>query len=259
MMNERILYEACPLCEGRDIPFYRAGDCSNAPNYRSPLDPIIRWHRCASCGHIFTEGYHSEEACEIIFADSVGQEILGADQETARHASALMIERVLPYVAEGQWLDVGFGNGSLLFTAAEYGFTPVGIDLRVENVEILNKLGVEGYAKDIADLRLERKCSVISMADVLEHMPFPKRGLAAARELMEDNGILLISMPNMETMIWNIWDRVRQNPYITEIEHYHNFSRTRLYALLAEFGFAPRRYGISTRYRACMEIVAQKL
>ena len=101
--------------------------------------------------------------------------------------------------------------------------------------------------------------SVISMADVLEHMPFPKRGLAAARELMEDNGILLISMPNMETMIWNIWDRVRQNPYITEIEHYHNFSRTRLYALLAEFGFAPRRYGISTRYRACMEIVAQKL
>ena len=118
----------------------------------------------ASCGHIFTEGYHSEEACEIIFADSVGQEILGADQETARHASALMIERVLPYVAEGQWLDVGFGNGSLLFTAAEYGFTPVGIDLRVENVEILNKLGVEGYAKDIADLRLERKCSVISMA-----------------------------------------------------------------------------------------------
>jgi hypothetical protein len=42
------------------------------------------------------------------------------------------------------------------------------------------------------------------------------------------------------------------------IEHYHNFSRSRLYALLRETGFEPVRYGISERYRACMEVIARK-
>jgi protein O-GlcNAc transferase len=48
------------------------------------------------------------------------------------------------------------------------------------------------------------------------------------------------------------------NPYWGEIEHYHNFSRARLYTLLEEFAFKPQSYGISERYRACMEVIATK-
>ena len=53
-------------------------------------------------------------------------------------------------------------------------------------------------------------------------------------------------------------DRQKANPYWAEIEHCHNFSRSRLYALLREMGFEPVRYGISERYRACMEVIARK-
>ncbi len=48
------------------------------------------------------------------------------------------------------------------------------------------------------------------------------------------------------------------NPYLGEIEHYHNFSRTRLFELLEECGFGIVKYGISERYRVCMEIIASK-
>jgi hypothetical protein len=48
------------------------------------------------------------------------------------------------------------------------------------------------------------------------------------------------------------------NPYWGEIEHYHNFGRRRLYALLEEHGFEPARYGVSFRYRACMEVIARR-
>ncbi len=50
----------------------------------------------------------------------------------------------------------------------------------------------------------------------------------------------------------------RANPYWGEIEHYHNFGRTRLYALLEETGFELVRYGIRERYRACIEFIARK-
>jgi protein O-GlcNAc transferase len=48
------------------------------------------------------------------------------------------------------------------------------------------------------------------------------------------------------------------NPYWGEIEHYHNFFRKRLCALLQEHGFKPVEYHISERARVGMEVIAVK-
>ncbi len=258
-MEDRILYQSCPLCESKMTSMHRAADCSKHLHYDKRLEPVIRWKKCTDCGHVFTEGYYSKEACEIIFGKTHENQKVGSNLEPNRLISSRMIEKVLPFVSGGNWLDVGFGNGSLLFTAGEYGFTPIGADLRVDNVRILNQLGIEAHHKNIVDLELKEKCSVVSMADVLEHIPYPKAALAAANELLKSGGVILISMPNSENILWQAMNDQNANPYWGEIEHYHNFGRTRLYSLLTEFGFAPRRYGVSERYRVCMEVVAQKL
>ena len=75
---------------------------------------------------------------------------------------------------------------------------------------------------------------------------------------MEDDGCLIISMPNKENIVWKLMNQNNQNPYLGELEHYHNFSRTRLFSLLEECGFSAVRYGVSERYRVCMEVVAIK-
>jgi 2-polyprenyl-3-methyl-5-hydroxy-6-metoxy-1,4-benzoquinol methylase len=158
---------------------------------------------------------------------------------------------------KGRWIDVGFGNGSLLFTAEEYGFEGVGLDLRPDTVAFMNHLGVEAHCTDIVDYRLDHPVSVVSMADVLEHMPYPKAALEAAHRLMCDGSILFVSMPNMGSLLWREMTDQNVNPYWVELEHYHNFSRERLYALLEETGFLPLRFGVSLRYRACMEVTAR--
>jgi predicted SAM-dependent methyltransferase len=77
--------------------------------------------------------------------------------------------------------------------------------------------------------------------------------------LLKPGGVLLVSMPNSESAVWLALDQQNLNPYWAEIEHRHNFSRRRLYALLEEGGFAPRAYAVSDRYRACMEVIAERL
>ncbi|MBI5449786.1 MAG: class I SAM-dependent methyltransferase [Gammaproteobacteria bacterium] len=216
------------------------------------------WKQCADCGHVFTEGYFTDEACSQIFNKTHQHQLAGFDYENQRYVASRIIEKVLSYIDQGPWLDVGFGNASLLFTAEEYGFTPIGLDLRENNVARLKALGIQAYCRDLLNVTLDKKCSVISMADVLEHMPYPKQGLDAAHKLLADDGIIFVSMPNMGSMLWKAFDQAKQNPYWGEIEHYHNFSRERLYQLLNETGFTPIRYGISERYRACMEIIARK-
>jgi SAM-dependent methyltransferase len=257
-MKARIPFGKCPLCESEALADAAKGDVSGHPLYHPALERIVQWKRCTSCGHVFTEGYFSDEALQLIFSRTHENQQAGFDLEQQRYLSARIVEKVLPYASSGTWLDVGFGNGSLLFTVQEYGFTPLGLDLRAENVKAMTAFGIEAHCRDLADLSMDGACAVISMADVLEHAPYPKKVLEAARRLLSDQGVLFVSLPNMESMAWKAMDRQRANPYWAEIEHFHNFGRSRLYALLAEMGFAPVRYGISERYRAGMEVIARK-
>lgn len=235
-----------------------SADCTRHPLYHRTLPPLMTWKKCRACEHVFTDGYFTEAAAEVVFSKVNAHQQVGHDLEQQRYVSARIIEKVLPFIDHGHWLDIGFGNASLLFTAQEYGFVPVGLDLRKDNVQRLQELGIEARCEDTSNLREDGRYSVVSMADVLEHVPWPKDTLRSVHRLLRPNGCLFVSMPNSESMVWRSLDRSGTNPYWGELEHYHNFSRTRLYALLRECGLEPVRYGISERYRSCMEVIARK-
>jgi protein O-GlcNAc transferase len=128
-----------------------------------------------------------------------------------------------------------------------------------ENVEKLRNFGFEAYSDDIENIAAIERFSVVSMADVLEHVPFPRRSLAAVHRMMRPGGALFVSMPNMDSIIWrSSMPRVRT---LTngELEHYRNFTRARLVRLLESQGFKFAEYNVSERYRTRMEVIALKI
>jgi SAM-dependent methyltransferase len=201
----RILYKRCPLCENAQISLVKIGNCSRHPLYNPTIPDKIKWTRCESCNHVFTDGFFSEEALRVIFNKSHANQQPGANFEKQRHVSAKIVEKVARYAKIGPWLDVGFGNGSLLFTADEWGFKPIGLDLRPSTVAIMRRLGFEAYCEQLEKFESDTTMSVISLADVLEHMPFPKSGLLAAYRLLEPGGILFLSMPNYNCPAGAFW------------------------------------------------------
>jgi protein O-GlcNAc transferase len=262
--KHRHLYDACPLCAAPGIRELRQADCAGHALYTPAIPPSMTWMQCDSCQHTFTEGYWTAEALAAIFAKTHPNQKPGADMERNRGIAARIVDKVAARFigvpsTEDAWLDVGFGNGALLFTAAEYGFHPVGLDLRPDSVTALERIGIEAHCCNLAQFiySSSRDFAVVSMADVLEHMPFPKDGLVRARALLRDDGLLFISCPNAESPLWALWEAQGVNPYWQEIEHYHNFTRTRLYALLRVTGFEPIAYSASERYRCGMEVMAR--
>lgn len=209
----RLLYDACPLCSAPEISALRTGDCSRHPLYKPVIAPTMAWMRCAACGHVFTDGYFTDEASAEIFSATNPNQQPGAAFEKNRYLSARIVERVARYVSDGCWLDVGFGNGSLLFTAEEWGFEPQGLDLRPSTAEGLRRLGVEAHCADLTTLDAPGRYSVISLADVLEHMPYPGQGLAAAHRLLREDGVVFASMPNYDCAVWRLLDATDANPY----------------------------------------------
>jgi 2-polyprenyl-3-methyl-5-hydroxy-6-metoxy-1,4-benzoquinol methylase len=267
MENERVKYTACPICQSADINRFRTADVTAHARWREPLEPVISWMRCGDCGHSFTSGYFTDEALSVLFTNTDDQQIVGNDIEVQRNISARMVDRVVEVAglpgSGDLWVDVGFGNGSLLMTAKEFGFSVFGIDLRKKTVDDIGAFGIPAHYGTLQSanetVEFASKPTVISMADVVEHEPFPKKALRSARELISEGGILLISMPNASAPLWHHWNNYDANPYWFEIEHYHNFTREQLYAALAETGFRPVRYVTSERYRCCMEVLAKAI
>lgn len=258
MQNEFVEYPHCPLCGSNNKRILKVADCSSHPRYDAALSNTITWLICEDCSHQFRHGYYTPEALSIVFKGTSQNQMVGYDLEGQRRTSATMIDKVTPYQDSGRWLDVGFGNGALLFTAEEYGFDPVGLDLRPDTVAALRQVGLSGYCEDVMDHEPEIPYAVVSMADVLEHMPYPKAALKKVNSIMEERGALFLSMPNADCFAWRVLDGLDKNPFWGEIEHYHNFGRRRLYRLLEETGFRVARYGVSQRYRVCMEVIAIK-
>jgi hypothetical protein len=144
MDNERIKYHACPLCNSTDIRRLTSANCTQHEIWREPLEPFITWMTCADCEHVFTDGYFTDEALNILFGTTQDRRVVGIDIEPHGITSAKMVERVVGAVGlphDRLWLDVGFGNGSLLMTAKEFGFDVFGIDLRKQNLEDIGKFG----------------------------------------------------------------------------------------------------------------------
>ena len=257
-LGPREVYEACPLCESREISRANEARITNHPSYNSILPPVLKWCRCVSCAHVFTEGYLTPEGHEIIFPAAKTEQKVGKDAENQRKVSAKTVARVARYAPAGDWLDVGFGNASLLFTAAEWGFIPVGIDASEGSVAKLKKFGYEAH-RDLETFAAEDRFSVVSMVDVLDRTPFPAATLATVNKMMKRGGALFISSLNMDTIVWRALDATGTNPYWAELEHYHHFTRARLVQLLQSQGFKFAEYDIGDRHRSSMEIVALKI
>ncbi len=256
----RTPYATCPLCDCGDFDALGEVNCSDHPGWSAALGASIRWQACRGCGHVFTDGYWTDAALSLVFSRTHAHQTPGSEVELARRLSARIVERIATARGSflGRWLDVGFGDGALLSTADEFGFEVLGLDLREDCVRRMREFGYRAERRALESLEPVESFEIISMCDVLEHLPFPKRALEHAAKLLAPNGTLLVSSPNLDSFAWKWLDRSGQNPYWRELEHFHNFGRDRLCALLVECGLEPFHYAVSERYRAGMEVLASK-
>jgi protein O-GlcNAc transferase len=263
----RRLYENCPICGGtlgRAIGSY---DCTGYPHHSEQLPKSLTWLSCLRCGHIHTDGYWTAEGLQLLLAQAHDGQFADTNFDQKRFVWAPVVQAVIDLleapelIFEGQltWLDIGCGDGALVMTASEFGFNALGLDVRKETVQRILALGYKAIECDFLNMSVSDPIDVVSMTDVLEHLPFPIPSLRKAHHVLKPNGVLLLSCPNTESVSWQAMDRARSNPYWVEMEHCHNFSRRLLTSVIRDCGFLPLRYSVSQRYKAGMEIFALKV
>ena len=252
------LYSACPLCEGASVTLGFA-NCAAHELWHEPLPATIEWMRCASCGHVHSRRYWTEAGLVELSRSAAGI-------APKRTVWTPVVERVVTSLGGYRavaardtrpvWVDVECGDGALVMTAADYGFAAVGLEVRPHAASRLQELGFTALANEFMQLKFEVVVDVLSMMDVLEHLPRPRESLRKAAQILRPGGVLVISTPDLTSSRWKVMDAKKLNPQWMALDNYHNFSRDRVIALLRETGFEILDFTVPNPFEARMELYA---
>lgn len=98
-------------------------------------------------------------------------------------------------------LDIGSCMGDFLKVSQKYYSNCVGVDV-AENMAryVESQLKLHVYIGSYLDIDFNEKFSCVHMSHVIEHIPNPKVWIVKTKEILEDQGILALSVPNMYSL-----------------------------------------------------------
>jgi SAM-dependent methyltransferase len=152
----------------------------------------------------------------------------------------------LSRLAPGRVLDVGSGRGDLGVVLAERGWQVTGLEPSPEACGEARARGVptvEGTLATVPD-ELEFGFDAVIFQHSLEHVAEPLEDLAAARELVRPEGLVLITLPNFGS--WQA-ARFRADWFHLDLpRHRAHFTARGIETLLRRAGLEPTRTSTST-------------
>lgn len=162
-------------------------------------------------------------------------------EESGFYDKFTTFEKHIPAQETRSLLDIGCGLGKLLLYGKERNWNCVGVEpsKQAANCALSNGLNVLNcnFSKDL--FTKNEKFDVVHMHHVLEHIKNPIDLLNDAKELLKENGILCVIVPNdfsaFQTILWKELDF---KPWWIAPEHHLNyFDFNTLSSLLENNGF----------------------
>jgi SAM-dependent methyltransferase len=137
----------------------------------------------------------------------------------------------------GRFLDIGCGAGGMLRRMRALGWQCAGIDISPTAVAAARQAVPAAHIEEatLASFEPNTRFALISMQHVLEHMPDPIATLSRCRQLLEPDGALLVSVPNIESFEARAFGRLWIGLDIPR--HLTHFSRATLIPLIERRGF----------------------
>jgi len=184
-------------------------------------------------------GYYKSEKY-ISHTDSNESLVDKVYQKVKKHTIKSKVKSISKYkIGEKKLLDIGCGTGEFLLACENDGWNVLGVEPNKEAKELTAskiKTGNNLFKsiEDVFSLQNDVKFDVITMWHVLEHVPNLDETVKKLADLLTENGVLLVAVPNFKSFdalyykeFWAAFDVPR---------HLWHFSRTSIDQIFAKEG-----------------------
>lgn len=229
--------DKCIFCDNTDFLFlYNARDI-NQPS--AEFQEVFRILKCKNCGVVHTDTRINdfEKLYKEEFRDKTGKRFSCSFEKIVDVIEKKRVNIVLKYKKKGRILDIGCGRGIFLNQLKKLGWEVYGTEICEDNVEFFkNKDGFHISKGDFVKAELPAKFfDVVTLWHVFEHIQNPVECLAKIKNILKDDGVVIMELPNIESLQARIF---KENWFHLDVPRhlYHYFPRN-LAVKLSEFGF----------------------
>lgn len=217
---------------------------------------------CAACGLAYIANPPSAEELGRIYSAQTDYHAALTESSSSAWAMMAGIARqhmsFLQTVTEsGRLLDVGCSTGLFLDLAGKAGFSVKGVEFSPDSAAFARRqFGLtvdQGSIHDCTDP--DGTYDILTMFDVIEHVPDPLSDMAAALRLLRPGGWFVLSTPNIDglfpRMSYRFAKALNYWPHPEPPYHLYQFSVKTLSAMLGKAGFTPgqvRHHAIALDY-----------
>ena len=241
-MNSLLEYRNCPGCGQDDFEVLFESNMKDA-DFRKAAETVYmipgkewgRHVRCRCCQLIYVNPI--EKAGKINEAYSQRQSFDASIIRKSRLAvSVAQVGLIKQYKNGTSLLDIGCGEGFFLFNAARAGYATKGVELSQDAAEYARReFGLDVEARLFEELRFPgNHFDVITLWQVLEHVPHPLTILKEAHRILKPGGLLALSTPDINGIPARILGRRWWN--IRRL-HINQFTTRTLTTVLKNAGF----------------------
>ena len=212
-------------------------------NKYTPIGEMLNIVKCNNCGLVYlnsslhlgeTKKYYPQEYFSRLNLKRMDER--GKNRLDTKCKNRL--KEILYFKKSGKVLDIGCGDGYFLNYLKQKGWQVRGVEIsEFAAQKIKEKYDIDIFCGELSQAGYpEEYFDVVSLFEVLEHLPDPSGTLLEVQRIIKKTGLLIMTVPNFDSLqrllfgkYWHIIDPPR---------HLFYFSRTTLDNILKKSNFS---------------------